>query len=166
MTRGLLRGHFLADMGPLPRSIQVRSERNAVENCRGVVPSLFSKLPIGEQIESRRTRFNVFRRFREAVLQRSEARQILIDYWMGHSNPSMGDRYGTRKQPKWYNEQRVRSIWACSSAGTAPALQARARAPMIPSLALAFLMIPTISGNRLLARSKPRTGNPIGFLEQ
>ena len=40
------------------------------------------------------TRFNVFRRFREAVLQRSEARQILIDYWMGHSNPSMGDRYG------------------------------------------------------------------------
>lgn len=40
------------------------------------------------------TRFNVFRRFREAVLQRSDARQILIDYWMGHSNPSMGDRYG------------------------------------------------------------------------
>jgi integrase len=40
------------------------------------------------------TRCNVFRRFREAVLQRSEARQILIDYWMGHSNPSMGDRYG------------------------------------------------------------------------
>jgi len=28
------------------------------------------------------------------VLQRSEVRQILIDYWMGHSNPSMGDRYG------------------------------------------------------------------------
>ncbi len=40
------------------------------------------------------TLFNVFRRFREAVLQRSEVRQILIDYWMGHSNPSMGDRYG------------------------------------------------------------------------
>jgi integrase len=40
------------------------------------------------------TQFNVFRRFREAVLQRSEARQILIDYWMGHSNRSMGDRYG------------------------------------------------------------------------
>ncbi len=40
------------------------------------------------------TRFNVFRRFRESVLQRSEARQILIDYWMGHANPSMGDRYG------------------------------------------------------------------------
>ena len=110
------------------------------------------------------TRFNVFRRFREAVLQRSEARQILIDYWMGHSNPSMADRYGrqlvedveyrqeqvkkvglgfdlppsliglrglqavvnmsTKKPPKCYNEQRVKSIRACSSAGRAPALQA------------------------------------------
>ena len=40
------------------------------------------------------TLFNVFRRFREAVLQRSEVRQILIDYWMGRSNPNMGDRYG------------------------------------------------------------------------
>jgi integrase len=40
------------------------------------------------------TRFNAFRRFREAVLQRSEARQILIDYWMGHVSASMGDRYG------------------------------------------------------------------------
>jgi hypothetical protein len=39
------------------------------------------------------TMFNVFRRFREAVLQRSDARQILIDYWMGHSNASIGDRY-------------------------------------------------------------------------
>ena len=29
------------------------------------------------------TLFNDFRRFREAVLQRSEVRKILIDYWMG-----------------------------------------------------------------------------------
>ena len=36
------------------------------------------------------TRFNVFRRLREAVLQRSEARQILIDYWMGHCEPKHG----------------------------------------------------------------------------
>ena len=40
------------------------------------------------------TCFNVFRRFREAVLQRSDARSILIDYWMGHSNSRIGDRYG------------------------------------------------------------------------
>jgi hypothetical protein len=29
-------------------------------------------------------------RQRQAVLQRSKAQQILIDYWMGHSNPIMG----------------------------------------------------------------------------
>src|SRR6516165_8313862 len=40
------------------------------------------------------TRFNIFRRFREAALQRSDVRQILIDYWMGHANAKMGDRYG------------------------------------------------------------------------
>lgn len=40
------------------------------------------------------TGFHMFRRFREAVLQRSDARQILIDYWMGHSSASMGGRYG------------------------------------------------------------------------
>jgi integrase len=31
-------------------------------------------------------RFHAFRRFREAMLQKSEARQLLIDYWMGHEN--------------------------------------------------------------------------------
>lgn len=40
------------------------------------------------------TRFNIFRRFREAVLQRSDARQMLIDYWMGHASASISDRYG------------------------------------------------------------------------
>jgi len=39
-------------------------------------------------------RFNAFRRFRESVLLRSECRQILIDYWMGHENPDMSARYG------------------------------------------------------------------------
>ena len=39
-------------------------------------------------------RFNAFRRFRESVLLRSECRQILIDYWMGHENSEMSSRYG------------------------------------------------------------------------
>lgn len=39
-------------------------------------------------------RFHAFRRFREAVLQKSEARQLLIDYWMGHENDDMSTRYG------------------------------------------------------------------------
>jgi integrase len=39
-------------------------------------------------------RFHAFRRFREAMLQKSEARQLLIDYWMGHENDDMSTRYG------------------------------------------------------------------------
>lgn len=38
--------------------------------------------------------FNSFRRFRESVLQASECRALLIDYWMGHSNADMASRYG------------------------------------------------------------------------
>src|ERR1700674_3971419 len=57
------------------------------------------------------TRFNAFRRFREAVLQRSEARQILIDYWMGHSNPSMGDRYGKQLlEDVEYRQEQVKKV--------------------------------------------------------
>ena len=32
-------------------------------------------------------------RFRESALQRSEVRQLIINYWMGHSSASMKDRY-------------------------------------------------------------------------
>jgi hypothetical protein len=41
-----------------------------------------------------RVRFNAFRRFRESVLLASDARQLLIDYWMGHENLDMNTRYG------------------------------------------------------------------------
>ncbi len=37
--------------------------------------------------------FHCFRRFRESVLQKSEARALLVDYWMGHENRDMGTRY-------------------------------------------------------------------------
>ncbi|MGH9691019.1 MAG: hypothetical protein ACRD4C_08080 [Candidatus Acidiferrales bacterium] len=37
--------------------------------------------------------FHSLRRFRESVLQRSECRNLLIDYWMGHANSEMGSRY-------------------------------------------------------------------------
>ena len=57
------------------------------------------------------TRFNAFRRFREAVLQRSEARQILIDYWMGHVSSSMGDRYGKQLvEDVEYRQQQVTKV--------------------------------------------------------
>ena len=47
-----------------------------------------------KQMGRTHVRFNAFRRFRESVLLRSECRQILIDYWMGHENPGMSARYG------------------------------------------------------------------------
>jgi hypothetical protein len=34
--------------------------------------------------------FHIFRRFRESVLQMSEVRTLLIDYWMGHSVMACG----------------------------------------------------------------------------
>jgi integrase len=56
-------------------------------------------------------RFNVFRRFREAAPQRSEVRQILIDDWMGHSNSSMGDRYGKQLvEDVEYRQQQVKKV--------------------------------------------------------
>jgi len=39
-------------------------------------------------------RFHAFRRFRESVLQRSEARDLLIHFWMGHADREMSSRYG------------------------------------------------------------------------
>jgi len=57
------------------------------------------------------TMFNVFRRFREAVLQRSDARQLLIDYWMGHSNASIGDRYGKQLvEDIEYRQEQVKKV--------------------------------------------------------
>jgi integrase len=50
--------------------------------------------PVLVKIGRTRVRFHALRRFREASLQRSEVRQILIDYWMGHENADMSSRYG------------------------------------------------------------------------
>jgi integrase len=40
-----------------------------------------------------KVRFHAFRRFRQAVLEKSDLRQLLIDYWMAHDNPDMSSRY-------------------------------------------------------------------------
>ena len=50
--------------------------------------------PVLKKMGRTGVRFHAFRRFREAVLQKSEARQLLIDYWMGHENDDMSTRYG------------------------------------------------------------------------
>jgi hypothetical protein len=40
-----------------------------------------------------KVRFHAFRRFRQAVLEKSEVRQLLIDYWMAHDHPARSSRY-------------------------------------------------------------------------
>jgi integrase len=40
-----------------------------------------------------KVRFHAFRRFRQAVLAKSDVRQILIDYWMAHDSSDMSSRY-------------------------------------------------------------------------
>ena len=55
-----------------------------------------------------RVRFHAFRRFREATLQRSDVRQILIDFWMGHENADMSSRYGKQLT----EDAEFRQLWA------------------------------------------------------
>jgi hypothetical protein len=40
-----------------------------------------------------KVRFHAFRRFRQAVLEKSDVRQRLIDYWMAHDDSDMSSRY-------------------------------------------------------------------------
>jgi hypothetical protein len=35
-----------------------------------------------------------FRRFRESILQASECRDLLINFWMGHGDAELSSRYG------------------------------------------------------------------------
>jgi integrase len=49
---------------------------------------------IVDALGRRGVRFHAFRRFRESVLQRSEARDLLIHFWMGHADREMSSRYG------------------------------------------------------------------------
>jgi hypothetical protein len=40
-----------------------------------------------------KVRFHAFRRSRQSVLERTEVRLLLIDFWIGHDNPDMSSRY-------------------------------------------------------------------------
>jgi integrase len=50
--------------------------------------------PILKKMGRESAGFHTFRRFRESILQMSEARTLLIDFWMGHANGEMSGRYG------------------------------------------------------------------------
>jgi hypothetical protein len=50
--------------------------------------------PILREMGRESAGIHTFRRFRESILQMSEARTLLIDFWMGHANGEMSGRYG------------------------------------------------------------------------
>ncbi len=50
--------------------------------------------PILKKMGRESAGFHTFRQFRESILQMSEARTLLIDFWMGHANGDMSERYG------------------------------------------------------------------------
>ena len=50
--------------------------------------------PILNEMGRESAGFHIFRRFRESILQMSEVRTLLIDYWMGHASGEMAGRYG------------------------------------------------------------------------
>jgi integrase len=47
-----------------------------------------------KKVGRRSVRYHAFRRFRESVLLRSECRNILINFWIGHADSEMSSRYG------------------------------------------------------------------------
>ena len=62
--------------------------------------------PILKRLGRESAGFHTFRRFRESILQMSEARTLLIDYWMGHANGGMSGRYGKQllDNVRWWRE--------------------------------------------------------------
>jgi hypothetical protein len=52
-----------------------------------------SLYPTLAKLKQHKMGFHCLRRFRESVLQKSEASALLVDYWMGHENCEMGTRY-------------------------------------------------------------------------
>jgi hypothetical protein len=57
------------------------------------------------------SRFHIFRRFRESVLQASEVRDMLIDRWIGHANGEMAARYAKQllENVSWRRQQVVKA---------------------------------------------------------
>jgi hypothetical protein len=70
-----------------------------------------------------KVRFHAFRPFRQAVLERSEVRQLLIDFWLGHDNSDMASRYAkqltedTEFRQEWAEKVGLGFLLPQSSAG-------------------------------------------------
>lgn len=62
--------------------------------------------PVLRELKQPQMGLHFLRRFRECVLQMSEARALLVDYWMGHENREMGTRYAKQlvENVEWRKE--------------------------------------------------------------
>jgi integrase len=62
--------------------------------------------PVLRKLKQPQMGFHCLRRFRGSVLTKSEARSLLVDYWMGHENREMGTRYAKQllEDIKWRKE--------------------------------------------------------------
>ena len=71
-----------------------------------------------------KVRFHAFRRFRQAVLEKSDIRQILIDYWMAHDDSNMSSSYAKQLtedvefRQEWAEKVGSASIFRKFSAGS------------------------------------------------
>jgi hypothetical protein len=72
--------------------------------------------PILKKMGRESAGFHTFRRFRESILQMSEARTLLIDFWMGHANGDMSARYGKQllDNVQWRRDCAVKVGLGCS----------------------------------------------------
>jgi hypothetical protein len=63
--------------------------------------------PVLRELKYPQMGFHFLRRFRESVLLMSEARALLVDYWMGHENREMGTRYAKQlvENVEWRKER-------------------------------------------------------------
>jgi hypothetical protein len=74
--------------------------------CYGSIGAQLSMHPVLRELKQPQMGFHFLRRFRESVLQMSEARALLVDYWMGHENREMGTRYAKQlvENVEWRKE--------------------------------------------------------------
>jgi hypothetical protein len=89
-------------LGEVTQTMAERKLRDYIRETQVDSPETFEEVtnivrdnlhPALLTLKQPRAGFHCFRRFRESVLQMSDARNLLVDYWMGHENREMGTRY-------------------------------------------------------------------------
>jgi integrase len=78
-------------IGDRKRGLLFQTQNGTMLNPSNIFRDSFE--PILEEASVDQGRFHAFRRFRESVLQRSDVRMVLINFWIGHADREMSSRY-------------------------------------------------------------------------